>query len=134
MVSKSGSIVTGIKQFASDNNNKFTVKMVAEHFEVSEDTARKVIRNLHGIAPQREGTSIVWSFVEPGKRIIKTSPEARKYKILRYFRSACYNAVKLGMSQREMVSQLKGWMEEYEVINNKTAQSIQTEQEEEAVA
>jgi hypothetical protein len=114
-MTKSETILTGIREFSKTRGNKFTTQDVSTFFSVSEDTARKVLRNLDGLQPAKNGNIIVWSFITPGGRNIKKSPEARNHKILRYFRAACYNADKLGLSQEEMVSRLNGWLDEYEI-------------------
>lgn len=114
-MSKTTMVIEGLREFAGQQNNRFTAKMVAAHFNVSEDTARKVLRTMDGLQPMTEGKLTIWSFVTSNKRVIKTSPEARNHKILRYFRSACYNAAKLGLSQETMMSRLAGWLDEYEI-------------------
>lgn len=114
-MTKSGTITAGLTEFAKQHGNKFTTHDVATHFNVSEDTARKVLRNTDGLQPQNAGHLIVWSFLAPLGRNIRKSPEARNHKILRYFRAACYNASKLGLSQEEMLTRLNGWLDEYEI-------------------
>jgi hypothetical protein len=110
------SVQSQIPAIAAANINGFTANQIAVQFKISEKLATKILRETDGLTTRKVGEVKFYEFGEvKTKRNIKIGTEERREKVIAYFKAACYNATKTGMTREDLRTELEAMMTEYDV-------------------